>query len=52
MSDVGPGADVVGSPAQPVREFFRHVAVLRRLARGGAAGGKAAGGAPGEKGTD
>jgi UDP-3-O-[3-hydroxymyristoyl] glucosamine N-acyltransferase len=52
MSDVGPGADVVGSPAQPVREFFRHVAVLRRLARSGAAGGKAANGAPEEKGTD
>ncbi|HME26137.1 MAG TPA: UDP-3-O-(3-hydroxymyristoyl)glucosamine N-acyltransferase [Acetobacteraceae bacterium] len=33
MSDVPPGADVVGSPAQPVREFFRHVAVLRRLVR-------------------
>jgi UDP-3-O-[3-hydroxymyristoyl] glucosamine N-acyltransferase len=33
MSDVPAGADVVGSPAQPAREFFRHVAVLRRLAR-------------------
>ena len=33
MADVPAGADVVGSPAQPVREFFRHVAVLRRLAR-------------------
>ena len=33
MSDVPPGADVVGSPAQPVREFFRQVALLRRLAR-------------------
>ncbi len=33
MSDVAAGADVVGSPAQPVREFFRHVAVLRRLVR-------------------
>jgi UDP-3-O-[3-hydroxymyristoyl] glucosamine N-acyltransferase len=33
MSDVAPGADVVGSPAMPVREFFRNVAVLRRLAR-------------------
>jgi UDP-3-O-[3-hydroxymyristoyl] glucosamine N-acyltransferase len=33
MSDVPPGADVVGSPAQPAREFFRHVAVLRRLVR-------------------
>lgn len=33
MADVPPGADVVGSPAQPVREFFRQVAVLRRLGR-------------------
>jgi len=33
MSDVPAGADVVGSPAQPAREFFRHVATLRRLAR-------------------
>ena len=35
MSDVPAGADVVGSPALPVREFFRNVAVLRRLARKG-----------------
>ena len=33
MSDVAEGADVVGSPAQPIREFFRQVAVLRKLAR-------------------
>jgi UDP-3-O-[3-hydroxymyristoyl] glucosamine N-acyltransferase len=33
MSDVAEGADVLGSPAQPVREFFRQVAALRRLAR-------------------
>ena len=33
MSDVDAGADVVGSPAQPIREFFRGVATLRRLAR-------------------
>ena len=33
MSDVPAGAGVVGSPAQPVREFFRHIAVLRRLVR-------------------
>ncbi len=46
MSDVPSGAEVVGSPAQPVREFFRHVAVLRRLVRQATAkrsGGKAAG---------
>jgi UDP-3-O-[3-hydroxymyristoyl] glucosamine N-acyltransferase len=39
MSDVAAGADVIGSPALPVREFFRNVAVLRRLARRGAASG-------------
>jgi UDP-3-O-[3-hydroxymyristoyl] glucosamine N-acyltransferase len=33
MSDVPAGADVIGSPALPMREFFRNVAVLRRLAR-------------------
>jgi UDP-3-O-[3-hydroxymyristoyl] glucosamine N-acyltransferase len=33
MSDVDAGADVVGSPAQPVRQFFREVAWLRRMAR-------------------
>jgi UDP-3-O-[3-hydroxymyristoyl] glucosamine N-acyltransferase len=33
MSDVPAGTDVVGSPAQPAKEFFRHVAVLRRLVR-------------------
>jgi UDP-3-O-[3-hydroxymyristoyl] glucosamine N-acyltransferase len=38
MSDVEAGADVVGSPAMPVREFFRNVAVLRRLARKGPLG--------------
>jgi len=35
MSDVAAGTDVAGSPAMPVREFFRNVAVLRRLARKG-----------------
>jgi UDP-3-O-[3-hydroxymyristoyl] glucosamine N-acyltransferase len=33
MADVPAGADVVGSPAEPVRDFFRAVAALRRLAR-------------------
>ncbi len=33
MADVPAGADVVGSPAQPVKQFFRNVAVLRRLVR-------------------
>ena len=35
MADVPAGADVVGSPAEPVRDFFRAVAALRRLARSG-----------------
>ena len=39
MSDVEAGHDIVGSPAMPVREFFRNVAVLRRLARRPAASG-------------
>ncbi len=33
MSDVAAGADVIGSPAEPVRDFFRGVATLRKLAR-------------------
>ena len=33
MVDVGAGLDVIGSPAQPSREFFRGVAALRKLAR-------------------
>jgi UDP-3-O-[3-hydroxymyristoyl] glucosamine N-acyltransferase len=46
MADVPTAVDVVGSPAQPVREFFRQVAVLRRLVReatGRRSRGKAAG---------
>ena len=39
MSDIDAGAEVIGSPAMPVREFFRNVAVLRRLARKGPAKG-------------
>ena len=42
MSDVPAGAEIVGSPALPIREFFRNVAVLRRLARKSAPGAKAA----------
>lgn len=33
MRDVATGAEVVGSPAIPVREFFRNFAVLKRLAQ-------------------
>ncbi|UCH74528.1 MAG: UDP-3-O-(3-hydroxymyristoyl)glucosamine N-acyltransferase [Rhodospirillales bacterium] len=32
LSDVPPGLRVMGTPAKPVREFFREVAVLSRLA--------------------
>jgi UDP-3-O-[3-hydroxymyristoyl] glucosamine N-acyltransferase len=32
-SDIEAGMDVIGSPAQPVRAFFRQVATLRKLAR-------------------
>jgi UDP-3-O-[3-hydroxymyristoyl] glucosamine N-acyltransferase len=54
MADVAEGADVVGSPAQPVRQFFREVAWLRRMARrrapagDGARGGAATGAERGE----
>ncbi|HUB47844.1 MAG TPA: UDP-3-O-(3-hydroxymyristoyl)glucosamine N-acyltransferase [Acetobacteraceae bacterium] len=34
MADVPAGAEVVGSPAQPVRAFFREIAAIRRLVRG------------------
>jgi hypothetical protein len=40
MGDVDAGAEVIGSPAQPRRAFWREVAVLRRMVRDG---GKAAG---------
>jgi UDP-3-O-[3-hydroxymyristoyl] glucosamine N-acyltransferase len=33
MADVPAGAELVGSPAQPVRAFFREVAAIRRLVR-------------------
>ncbi len=33
MGDVEAGQAVLGSPAMPVREFFRNVATLRRLSR-------------------
>ena len=34
MADVPPGARWIGSPAQPLRDFMKSVAILRRLARG------------------
>ncbi len=33
MSDVAPEIEIMGSPAQPSREFFRQIAQLRRLLR-------------------
>jgi len=33
MRDVAPGETVMGSPAQPIKEFFRQMATLQRLAR-------------------
>ena len=33
MADVAAGTEVLGSPAVPVKEFFRQVVALRRLAR-------------------
>ena len=33
MADVAAGADVVGSPAQPAKAFFRELATLRRIVR-------------------
>jgi UDP-3-O-[3-hydroxymyristoyl] glucosamine N-acyltransferase len=40
MSDVPARARWIGSPAHPVREWWKMIAVLRRLARGSEAGGK------------
>jgi UDP-3-O-[3-hydroxymyristoyl] glucosamine N-acyltransferase len=33
MSNVPPRSDVIGSPAQPVKDCFREIAALRRVAR-------------------
>jgi UDP-3-O-[3-hydroxymyristoyl] glucosamine N-acyltransferase len=33
MSDLDPGAKVVGSPAQPKKDFFRQIAMLTKMAR-------------------
>jgi UDP-3-O-[3-hydroxymyristoyl] glucosamine N-acyltransferase len=51
MSDIAAGMDVVGSPAQPIRTFFRQVATLRKLARG-RTGGRDAGEPNRETGTN
>ncbi len=34
MADVAAGADMMGSPAEPIKEYLRGVAVLRRFVRG------------------
>jgi UDP-3-O-[3-hydroxymyristoyl] glucosamine N-acyltransferase len=39
MSDIAAGAEVVGSPALPIREFFRQTAWLRRMLRKSETGG-------------
>ncbi len=33
ISDIVPGAKMLGSPAQPIKEFFRQVATLKTMAR-------------------
>jgi len=33
MSDLVPGAKVVGSPAWPIKDFFRQIAALRKMAK-------------------
>jgi UDP-3-O-[3-hydroxymyristoyl] glucosamine N-acyltransferase len=33
MADVPPGVEMMGSPAQPLREYLRQVATLKRLAK-------------------
>jgi UDP-3-O-[3-hydroxymyristoyl] glucosamine N-acyltransferase len=35
ISDVPPRSEMIGSPAQPVKAFFREVATVRRWVRGG-----------------
>ncbi|MGH7119117.1 MAG: UDP-3-O-(3-hydroxymyristoyl)glucosamine N-acyltransferase [Acetobacteraceae bacterium] len=34
MSEIAPGAVVVGSPARPARDVFREIATLKRITRG------------------
>jgi UDP-3-O-[3-hydroxymyristoyl] glucosamine N-acyltransferase len=34
ISDMVPGAKVLGSPAQPKRDFFRQIVMLKRMAKG------------------
>ena len=48
MSDIEAGADVIGSPAMPFREFFRNVATLRKLSKKSAGGGQDGSGKDGD----
>jgi len=34
ISDMAPGAKVLGSPAQPIKDFFRQIATLKKMAKG------------------
>jgi UDP-3-O-[3-hydroxymyristoyl] glucosamine N-acyltransferase len=33
ISDVAAGAKMLGSPAQPMKDFFRQIATLKKMAR-------------------
>jgi UDP-3-O-[3-hydroxymyristoyl] glucosamine N-acyltransferase len=33
LSDMAPGAKVLGSPARPKTEFFRQIATLKKMAK-------------------
>jgi UDP-3-O-[3-hydroxymyristoyl] glucosamine N-acyltransferase len=33
ISDMAPGTRVIGSPAQPIRDFFRQIATLKKMAK-------------------
>lgn len=44
MSNVAPGAEVMGSPAEPIRQYWRSLAWLRRMAKAKKTGGPASAG--------
>ena len=33
ISDIAPDARVLGSPAQPIKDFFRQIAALKKMAK-------------------
>ena len=43
MADVPPGISVLGSPAQPVKAFFKEVATIRRWVRDGGISARSSG---------